>query len=318
MRTWRFLLVGFLTVGSLSVNLALAQFPGIPKFPGKAKNNNKDNGRPQKGDGASPAGVPVPPDSPLFDSFRKLEQQSVYHQRMTITANDPQIVQMMAQMGFGASETITAGDTKQVSMHMKMPALGQMTDFEIRTVIRNGRLAKKWISPDSGRILKEQDASIAKQLADAEAQYASSIAKNLASGPFGWAGAATSSAAAATAPVLAARASKQAHDFFEWTCVDGPNAGKTAQGRPEPPPLTDLRMVGDQSVDGVAATAYEFYVRENGRSQGPMQMLVAKDTGLPLRIGMNDPRGAGAMQMDYFGFNQGGDFEVPSCISERK
>jgi hypothetical protein len=309
-------LVGCLTVASLGVNSAFAQFPGIPKFPGKAKNNNKDNGRQQKSDGASPAGVPVPPDSPVFDSFRKLEQQSVYHQRMTITANDPQVVQMMAQMGFGNAETITAGDTKQVSMHVKMPALGQMTDFEIRAVTRNGRVAKKWLSPDSGRILAAQDASIAKQLADAEAQYASSISKSLASGPFGMVGAAVDSAAAATAPVLAARASKQAHDFFEWSCMDVP--GKASQARAEPPPLTDLRPAGDQAVDGVAATAYEFYVRQNGRSQGPIQMFVAKDTGLPLRIGMNDPRGAGGMQMDYFGFNQGSDFEVPSCISDRK
>ena len=84
---------------------------------------------------------------------------------------------------------VPAGDTKQVSMHFKMPALGQVENFELRTVVGNGRVAKKWISPGSGRILKGQDTQIARQLAEQEVQSASSIARNLAMGPMGWAGA---------------------------------------------------------------------------------------------------------------------------------
>lgn len=36
-------------------------------------------------------------------------------------------------------------------------------------------------------------------------------------------------------------------------------------------------------------------------------MYEAKESGLPLRIAMSDPRAGGGMHMDYFGFNQGGD-----------
>jgi hypothetical protein len=99
--------------------------------------------------------VPIPADSPVFDAFRKLGEQQVYHQRMTITANDPRMAEMMAQMGFGPAETITTSDAKQVSMHLMMPIAGKTEDMELRGVLRNGRMAKKWISPGSARYLKE-------------------------------------------------------------------------------------------------------------------------------------------------------------------
>jgi len=31
---------------------------------------------------------------------------------------------------------------------------------------------------------------------------------------------------------------------------------------------------------------------------------------------MNDPRAGGGMTMDYFGFNQGGDIEIPPCMAQ--
>ena len=311
----RVLLAGCLTCAVAAP--AIAQF-GIPRFPGS---KNKNSRRPQRSDDGSQtaaAGVPVPLDSPLFDAFRKLEQQSVYHQRMTFTSSDPQMAQMMAQMGFSPAETITAGDTKQVSMHFQMPALGKVEDFELRTVIRNGRLAKKWISPDSDRILKEQDEKLAKDLAEQEARAASSIAKNAASGPLGWASSAMSAAGAAASAGAAAHLKRQAHEFFEWTCMDSSVSATASESRKEPPPLTDLRVVGDQTLDGVSVTAYEFYVRQGGKFQGPLQMYIAKDSGLPMRIGMNDARSGGGMQMDYFGFNEGGDFEIPACLGGAK
>ena len=88
-----------------------------------------------------------------------------------------------------------------------------------------------------------------------------------------------------------------------------------SQDHKEAPPLTDLRVIGDQNLDGVAVTSYEFYVRKDGKFQGPVQLHVAKENGLPLRIAMNDPKMRGGMQMNYFGFNEGGDFEVPACLT---
>jgi hypothetical protein len=315
MKTSVVLLLICLTVG---VDALIAQIPGIPKFPGMGR-RNKDDARRQRqqqdeGSQVTAAGVPAPADSPLYDAFRKLEQQPVYDQRITLTVYDPQMSQIMSQMGFTPAETITAGDMKQVSIHVKMPVSGQVEDFELRAVLLNGRLAKKWSSPASGRILKEQDASIAKQLAQAEMQSAKSIARNLASGTSGVVSAGVAAAGAAASVVAARQVQKQAHDFFEWTCMDG--GGQASQARSEPPPITDVRVIGDQTLDGIAVTSYEFYVHQNGRFQGPVQLHVAKETGLPMRIGMNDPQARGGMQMDYFGFNQRGDIEVPACLGQ--
>jgi hypothetical protein len=79
--------------------------------------------------------------------------------------------------------------------------------------------------------------------------------------------------------------------------------------------LTDLKILGDDTIDGAPVTVYEFYVQEGGKFHGPMQMFVGKESGLPRRIGMSDPRAGGGMQMDYYGFNQGGDFEIPACLA---
>ena len=139
-------------------------------------------------------------------------------------------------------------------------------------------------------------------------------------GPMGIAGAAFSAAAATAAVAEAHAAKKQAHEFWEWSCMDGggqTSRGDSAQGRRDAPPLTDLKILGDDTIDGVPVTGYEFYVREGGQFHGPMQMHVAKESGLPMRITMNDPRAGGGMQMDYFGFNQGGDFEIPGCLAKR-
>ncbi|HLJ47376.1 MAG TPA: hypothetical protein VKU01_15270 [Bryobacteraceae bacterium] len=322
MQLHKLVLIACLAIEGICIYPLSAQIPGVPKFPGFGRRNKDDSrSRRQQQDGdegqTTAAGVPVPADSPLFDAFRKLQQQTVFHQRFTVTTNDPQMAEIMTKMGFGPAETITAGDTKQVSMHFKMPVLGQVEDFELRTVSRGNRRAKRWISPASARILKEQDASITKQLIQAEEQAAKSIARNVAAGPLGWVSAGMSAAGAAASAVEAGRIRKQAHDFFEWSCMDAPDQG-ASQARQEPPPLTDLRVVGDQNVDGVAATSYEFFVRQNGKFHGPVQLWVAKDTGLPLRIGMKDTRSGGAMEMDYFGFNEGADFEIPPCLAEQK
>ena len=303
-------------LGITGVESLLAQFPGVPKFPGMGRHKKEDSARRQQDDGShpTPAGVPVPADSPLFEAFRKLEDQKVYHQRMSFAIDDPQMAQMMARMGMTPAETIIAGDMKQVSMHFKMPVKGQAEDFELRTVLRDGRGAKKWISPASARILREQDASIAKQLAQAEEESAKSIARNLVSGPTGWVSAGVEAAGAAASVAAASKVRKQAHEFFEWTCMEIPV--RSSPSKTEAPPLTDLRLLGDQTVEGVAVTSYEFYVRQNGHFEGPVQLHVAKETGLPMRLGMRDPVGRGGMQMDYFGFNQGGDLEVPACLGE--
>jgi hypothetical protein len=292
---------------------AFAQF-GLPRLPGAKRNKDSARGRKaQSGgdEGSAAAGAPVPMDSPVFEAFRRMEQQPVYHQRIKFVTSDPQMERMLAQMGMTPAETTVAGDTRQVSMRFQMPVMGQVEDFELRAISRNGRLAKKWSSPASGRILKAQDAAIAKQLAQAEESAARSIARNLAAGgPMGLLSAGVSAAGAAASVAAAARVRKQAHEFFEWACMDG---GAPAADHRDPPPLTDLKATGDQTLDGLAVTGYEFFVKQGGRFQGPVQLFVAKETGLPFRIAMSDPRAGGGMQMDY-SFNPGGEIEIPACL----
>jgi hypothetical protein len=293
--------------------------PSDPSQPPSAPPDNSDRGRGKAAaepPGPKPAGVPVPLDSPVFQSFQKLDQQKVYHQRMILTANDPKMQQMMEQMGFKPAETITSGDVKQVVMQYKMPFDGKSEDFVLRSVSVDGRIASRWESPAKDRILASQDAQIDKQLAESEAQSGTSIAKDLAMGPAGIASAALQGGAAAANAAEAASARKTAHDFWEWQCKDGgPKKSDIAKAKTQPPPMTDLRVVGDDNISGVAVTTYEFYIQQNGRFSGPMQLSVAKDSGLPVRMGMNDPRMQGSMEMDYFGFNDDSAFEVPGCLA---
>jgi hypothetical protein len=160
------------------------------------------------------------------------------------------------------------------------------------------------------------DEKLAKQLVEIEKMAAKTMAQSLAQGPVGWARAAMAGAEAAldSAQVVAMR--KKAHDMFEWQCrtVKRPEVDKTA-----PPPLTDLQAVGDQTLDGVPVTTYEFFVQEKGQYHGPMRMHIAKDTGLPFRIDMSDPQMRGAkMQMDYFDIDKNADIEAPGCLAGGK
>src|SRR5262245_39866121 len=120
----RLLLIGGFLSGAICPDSAFAQF-GTPRIrvPKVGKDDSSRQPQQRREDGPQPAGVPAPADNPLFDAFRKLEQQPVYHQRMTITTSDTKMAETMAQMGFGPAETIVAGDAKQVSMHFQMPAL---------------------------------------------------------------------------------------------------------------------------------------------------------------------------------------------------
>lgn len=47
-------------------------------------------------------------------------------------------------------------------------------------------------------------------------------------------------------------------------------------------------------------------------------MHVAKETGLPMRISLTEAGAGGGMQMDYYGFGQGGEIEIPFCLGEAK
>lgn len=297
--------------------------PGMTLPPGFKIPTPDSRRRPSKradNDAVKPPGVPVPLDSAPMKSFQLLEQHPVYHMRMTMTAPTPEMQQMMDQMGFAPMETTVNGGTKQVIMRMKIPASdipGQVDEWEFKSVSQNGRAAKLFSSPAVPRLQKLNDAQFAKALADIEKAGARTIAQSMLQGPIGWARAGMMAAETAAYTAMTLDMQKKAHDFYKWQCMAVP--AKQEVDRTGPPPLTDLQVTGDQTLDGVSVTAYAFYVQDKDQFHGPMKMFVAKDSGLPVRIEMTDARMRGAsMKMDYYDFDKGGDFEVPACLAEGK
>jgi len=253
----------------------------------------------------------------VFNAFRKLQDQPGYRMRMVMESNDPRMAQMAAQgMGFGAMEKIVKGNTTQTSMHMKIPAMdvrGVIDDWEIRAVFQNGRGARLITSPAVPRILKYGDQMLAMQMAMMERQSASVIAQAAAQGPIGALSAGLAAGDMAMAAVEASLLSKKAHEFYSWQCLDQP-AGRAADSKKTTNLLTDLKSLGEESVDGTPANAYEFYTRDGDQLRGPVHMDVTKDSGLPLRIAMTDPGGHGSMHMDYTDFGKVPDIEIPDCL----
>jgi hypothetical protein len=269
----------------------------------------------------SQAGVPVPQDSALYKAFSQLKSQSSYRVTMNMQVNDPRMAQIAAMgMGISPTEKTVQGNTTQVVMHMKLPAFdmrgmdkgGATEDWEIRAVVKDGRGARLITSAAAPRLLKMSDQMIAMQLAMLEKQAGTALAHAFAEGPIGMVSAAFSGLNMARGLASAANVAKTSRDLLTWQCVEG--AGQT--GSKTTSGLTDLRAVGDQSVNGTAATAYEFYVQQNGTSQGPVRLLVAKDTSLPLRIEMNDPGGRGSVQMNYTDFGSPVQIEIPACLGK--
>ncbi|HVO80309.1 MAG TPA: hypothetical protein VMT28_06240 [Terriglobales bacterium] len=266
---------------------------------------------------AQPSGAPVPDDSPVYNAFRQLEKQPSYRIRMTLESNDPQMAQMAAMgMGLGSMETVVKGGTRQVSMHMRFPATdlpGTIDDWEIRSVAQNGRAARLITSPAVPRYLKLSEQALAMQMAMLDKQASITIAQSLANGPMGAINAGLVAGMTAMTNVEAPRLLKKEKDFFSWKCVSGAEGG--AENQKTVTPLTDLRSLGDQAVEGTPATAYEFYAREEGRLQGPVRLYIAKDSGLPLRVEMTDPQGHGSMHMDYVDIGKPVDIEIPACLA---
>jgi hypothetical protein len=255
-------------------------------------------------------------DSPVYKAFTQLKGQTSYRMTINIESKDPRMAQMAAMgMGMGTIEKLVQGNTTQVVMHMKMPAMdqgGAMDDWEIRAVAKDGRAARLITSPAVPRLLKRGDQMLDMQMAMMEKQAATSVAQALAQGPLGAISAAVQGASAAASMAEVVALKRKAREFFSWQCI--PGAGQPAEKAA--PQLTGLRAATDQKVGETNAAAYEFFVNENGKSQGPVRLLVAKDSGLPVRLEVTDPQGHGSVHMDYADFSKTVQIEIPDCLSK--
>jgi hypothetical protein len=262
------------------------------------------------------AGVPVPMDSALYTSFMRLKTQPGYHMVMTMQTSDPQMA-AMAQSIFSPQEILVVGNTRQYTMHYKMPATdvpGTVDDWEIRAVVQNGRAARLITSAAVPRLLKESEEKAAHDLAELDRMAANTIARAAAEGPMGAIGAGMTAASVAMAHAEVPKMLKMQRDIFSWQCRDVPQGGPGAQSTTQ---LTDFHPIGAQNVNGAMADGYEFYSYDNQKTQGTVHLFVAKDTGLPLRIELADPGGAGGIQMNYGPLIGQPNIEIPACMNAK-
>jgi hypothetical protein len=290
------------------------KMPTRPANSRRGKRANEDSSR------VNPPGVPISMDSPAMKAFEALEQHSVYHMRMTMFTPDPQMAQMLQMVGFAPTETTVSNGVKQVIMRMKLASVesgGEPDDWEFRGVTKDGRTASLMTSPAVPRILAKTDARFAKDMVQVNQMAARAAAQSAMAGPLGWIGAIMISASTAASDVMAVNMLKKAHEMFEWQCRDAPKMA--AVDRNSPPPLTDLQLVGDQTMEGGAVTVYEFYVKDKDQFRGPSRLHISKDSGLPIRVEITDPAMRGAsVRLDYYDFDKGGDIEIPGCMAKGK
>lgn len=261
----------------------------------------------------SHAGVPVPMDSALYTSFARLKTQPGYHMVMTMQTNDPKMA-AMAQSIFSPQEMLVVGNTRQYTMHYKMPATdvpGTVDDWEIRAVVQNGRAARLITSAAVPRLLKESEEKAAHDLAELDRMAATTVARAAAEGPMGAIGAGMTAAGVAMAHAEVPKMLKKERDMFSWQCRDVPQGGPGAESTTQ---LTGFHPIGDQNVNGAIADGYEFYSYDNQKTQGTVHLFVARDTGLPLRLELADPGGAGGIQMNYGPLTGSVNIEVPACM----
>jgi hypothetical protein len=149
------------------------------------------------------------------------------------------------------------------------------------------------------------------QMAMLERQAGMAIAQALALGPYG---AIRAGMLAGETAAFAAMATHQLHEaehFWDWKCMDQ-GAGGANRG---PDQMTDAKLVGDDTVNGTAVTAYDFNVADGRGGKQPVRLFIAKDTSLPLRIHVDDPAGRGSVDMDY-SYGTTAAIEVPECLGK--
>jgi len=266
-----------------------------------------------------PSGEPVPEDSVVFNAFQLLEKEPAYRITMTMESNDARMAQAQAHgLSISPAETIVKGGVHQATMHMKMPAFdqpGAVDDWEIRAVVQNGRGARRISSPAAERLMQHNQQMLDMEFAMMERQAAMTMAQAAMSGPLGAVEAGMMAGATALSAVMAKRALQTEKELFSWKCMD--HVGDSQSGERKMNRLTDLRQLGDDATAGIPATAYEFFVREGEQFQGPVRLLIAKSTGLPLRIDMVNPQMGGSVHLTYSTDNIG-DIEIPSCLANSK
>ena len=290
-----------------------SQMPQMPQMPPQAQQRQQQSNQPQ----VKPPGIPIPDDSPVFNSFRELEKQPAYRMTMAMESNDPRMAQAAAQgLAISPADVVVKNGVKQVVMHMKMPAMdqpGTIDDWEIRAVAQNGRVGHIISSSAAARLQKANDRMLQMELQMLEQQAKSAALQAAMAGPFAPIQAAVAAGGVAASIAGVKILQEEQKKMFSWQCQDSGSVTENEKSAQ----MTDLRVLDDQTLGGVQAATYEFYVRSGDQFNGPLHLLVAKQTNIPLRIEMSDPRMNGSMHIDY-SFDNIPEIQMPPCMGGGK
>jgi hypothetical protein len=209
-------------------------------------------------------------------------------------------------------------DTQYITFHMSIPAIdlpGKSDDWEVRSVIKGKRMARKLDTPAEPRILALQEAAAAQQMAKVDMYAAMSLGEAALGGPLGGISGAVQLASMAFSHAEAAAALKKGRQFFQWTCADAP-AGASARHSPDSVTFTDLVDLGERTDGDVPVHGYQFFVREQGQYHGPVEVDIARATGLPTRFVMSEPSMGATMVMRYSDYDRPATIELPPCLAK--
>ena len=305
-----------------AIALSQTPLPGPPNMDElmrQATSGANRGNRSQRPGTVDPPGVPVPADSPLLAAFGRLDAAKSYRVSMDMSTADPRARQAMAQMGGmdHYEKIVVKPDLQSVTLHMTLSSVdaGKPDDWEVRGVIKGSRMARKFDTPAKARILAMQEASVARQLAQADMYASMSLAQAALGGPLGAIGGAVQLASLAMSHAAAAATLQKAHDFFEWTCADSPAGASTSASR-DNVEFTDLTDLGDRTDGGVPVRGYRFYVHEQGRYHGPVEVDVARDSGLPTRFVISEPSMGATMTMRYADYDKRAEIDLPPCLKK--
>ena len=147
------------------------------------------------------------------------------------------------------------------------------------------------------------------------------VLSGVLSGPAGIAGLFTAAAARKASTELERRENefgKQQMSLNRWKCRDTGSAVTPQPTADQRPPFHDVKYLGEQNVDGVAARAYQLTVDDasSGKSY-PVTYYAAAKTGLPMKMQMKIDAGqgmGGSVSLEYFDFDVPIQIDVPDCM----
>ena len=76
--------------------------------------------------------------------------------------------------------------------------------------------------------------------------------------------------------------------------------------------------LGERTDGDVPVHGYQFFVRERGQYHGPVEVDIARATGLPTRFVMLEPTMSATMTMRYYDYDRPATIEVPPCLAKRR